>query len=288
MSINKESNLYSRRTVLVLILISALWTNCSQQNPNGFASKTRQITNPAPNAFPTSKTSQIDTLSLPINLLPQGDYSYLKKRIVQERDSFKVAYHESNSQVEKYSIIECARSHLYEILINEIVPFWYGIQWDFNGYTDNPNKGKISCSYFVSTTLRDAGFNLNRYVFAQQKPEWEAATLELGSDLTIIENPDRSPATVPQKLIRAGITNGLYFVGLDNHVGYLLYLQGEYYFINSNHIKKEVRIEKAQYSTAFRSSKYWIAGITSNDSLISCWINDYPIEVVISDEVTTK
>jgi hypothetical protein len=40
--------------------------------------------------------------------------------------------------------------------------------WDYNGYTNTPKNGVIACGYFVSTTLKHFGFNLNRYDVAKK------------------------------------------------------------------------------------------------------------------------
>ena len=47
-------------------------------------------------------------------------------------------------------------------LLNRISPFWQGTEWSFEGHTAMPKKGEIACGYFVSTTLRDVGLNINR------------------------------------------------------------------------------------------------------------------------------
>src|SRR5690606_907796 len=71
-------------------------------------------------------------------------------------------------------------------LLNEIIPYWYGTEWDFEGHTAIPNEGKIACGYFVSTTLRDMGLNINRYKLAQQHGLNEARTIALGNTNNII------------------------------------------------------------------------------------------------------
>jgi hypothetical protein len=66
------------------------------------------------------------------------------------------------------SSIYSARTYLMKTLKQQIFPSWYGTSWDFNGYTEKPLNGKIACGYFVTTTLKHIGFNLNRYKIAQQ------------------------------------------------------------------------------------------------------------------------
>ena len=52
-----------------------------------------------------------------------------------------------------------------------------------------------------------------------------------------------------QTLFRKNYKEGLYFIGLDNHVGFLLFRNNELYFIHSNYSSPAiVKLEKAKYS----------------------------------------
>ena len=46
-------------------------------------------------------------------------------------------------------------------IVNGIVPYWYGTPWSFEGHTNQPHQGEIACGYFVSTTLKHMGLNIN-------------------------------------------------------------------------------------------------------------------------------
>ena len=168
-----------------------------------------------------------------------------------------------------------------ENLLNQIIPFWYKTRWAFEGYTAQPQQGEIACGYFVSTTLQHAGFRLNRYKLAQQKPETEARALQAGKNIETIENLS------PQKLrdfFLAGKQDGLYFAGLDFHVGYLLRRKNEVFFIHSNYIGAAgVTIEKILFSEALAaSSTCYLADITYNDALVKAWMTGTEIKVPYS------
>ncbi len=69
--------------------------------------------------------------------------------------------------------------------------------------------------------------------------------------------------------------NGLYMVGLSNHVGYL-YKQGStVYFIHSSYVTPvAVVIEDAATSVALGYSKIFVvADITYNEELMQKWLN---------------
>jgi hypothetical protein len=217
----------------------------------------------------------IDTSKLSLKLFPQGTYKTARETVLSAR---KLVY---NTFIEctysKDSLYKIAKNTLEEGIVNKLVPFWYGTPWDFNGYTQIPNKGEIACGYFVSTVLLHAGFSLNRYTLAQQKPYLEAVSIQLSDSIQMYNN---GPTDFFQKFkMRNG--EGLYFAGLDCHVGFLLYRKNELIFIHSSYIDPLcVTIETAENSPAFTASRaYYIAEISNNRKLVDCWLKGNNIAV---------
>lgn len=162
---------------------------------------------------------------------------------------------------------------LSHFLIDKIIPFWYGTPWDFNGISNVPKQGEIACGYFVSTTLKHAGFNLNRYRLAQ------LGALDIIKTLTPNEKPIyiRNKST---KILDAYITTyleeGLYVIGLDYHVGFILKNKTGNYFIHSDYINPDTGVKKEPItkSIALKDSDLFVIGsITNNDILIKKWLN---------------
>ena len=60
---------------------------------------------------------------------------------------------------------------ILELMMPEMMRCWLGTPYDFNGTAEKPGDGKIACGYFVSTVIRDTGFRVNRFKFAQQPSE---------------------------------------------------------------------------------------------------------------------
>ena len=169
---------------------------------------------------------------------------------------------------------------LEEVLVNKIFPFWYGTPWDFNGHTDVPNEGEIACGYFVSTTLRHLGFNLNRYKLAQQLPIHEAKTLSLGESILEIKNDNFE---ICLEKIKTNLTEGIYFVGLDaSHVGFLLKRKKHLFFIHSNYgTPAEVIIENAEKSPVFNGFRhFYISKISTNPTLLAYWKTGKKIPII--------
>ena len=91
------------------------------------------------------------------------NYQALKTRILQDRSQIS-AHHHLNQEAK----IDSARQYMATMLVDSIFHYWLGTKWSYNGYTDEPRNGVIACGYFVSTTLRDLGIQLNRYKTAQK------------------------------------------------------------------------------------------------------------------------
>lgn len=157
-------------------------------------------------------------------------------------------------------------------LLNEIIPHWYGTAWDFNGYTDTPQKGKIACGYFVSTTLLHSGILLDRYKLAQQGPRDEAIALSLHKGFRTFAG---FPAGDMAKNINQELKEGLYFIGLDeSHVGYLLKKEGELYLLHANYTQDAVVTIQPLMHSVFKHFMTWhVADVTYNRGLLSCWLS---------------
>lgn len=158
---------------------------------------------------------------------------------------------------------------LYKTLTKEVFPAWYGTEWDYNGISNKPGKGQIACGYFVSTTLKHVGFNLNRYKTAQQ-----AASViihEICGKKSVKKY--RKSDVMIQYLEKQ--KDGIYVLGLDYHVGFLVVEKGKVYFVHSDYFNGKVVRELATESTAFSSSTYFVIGnITYNNSLMSNWLKN--------------
>ena len=159
-------------------------------------------------------------------------------------------------------------------LVDKIIPYWYGTPWSFGGHTTIPNQGKIACGYFISTTLRDMGINLNRFTLAQKSPLDEAKMISCGSVINkvIQDTPEKAFEEID------GLTKeGLYFIGFDEgHVGYLLKREGELFLIHSNYLNPvSVCMETLKESRVFRRfTKFHLVDISHNDTLLQRWLDN--------------
>lgn len=217
----------------------------------------------------------IDTVNSGLCFQTSSLYNFQKKNLQKQKKWFQIQYQSAPDSTFKAKVIDSASTFFKHALLCEIFPYWYGTTWEFNGYTSKPNEGNIACGYFVSTTLRDVGVHINRYKLAQQGPLNEAKSLSI-SPKEIQEIRDTSIFNELEKL-----TEGLYFIGLDYHVGFIAKIHGHCYFIHSNYIKGKVMVEIATQSEAFNTSElYYLVDLSNNLEFIKSWMLNHEISVV--------
>ena len=214
----------------------------------------------------------LDSNLCELNFKPGINYNKSKTKMANIRLILKERYLSMVDTTVKEVFLDSVMRIFSEQLLNEIIPYWYGTPWDFNGYTGIPNSGKIACGYFVSTTLRDMGLNLNRYKLAQQNPENEAKSIAIDDENLISIDIDFDYTGDTIHSIIQKFDQGLYFVGLGNHVGFLLIKDNHSYFIHSNYINGMVMTENSKDSDAFLSQKYHFSRITDNKALALKWL----------------
>lgn len=228
---------------------------------------------PAQQTLSNNENKNAQTIITPPK--PDGEYQTKLKAIETERLKLAREYRQSAN---KKDLLEKVRKLLISSIDQNIFPFWYGTDWDFYGTTQIPKEGKIACGYFVTTVLRDAGVRVERVSLAQQASEKIIKSLTTEPFIKRFRN-------APIENFVKDITNfgeGLYVVGLDNHVGFILNDGNEVYFVHSSYVEpSEVIKEKAVTSPILSSSKYRVVGkISADETLLVKWLNQVSIPTV--------
>jgi len=166
---------------------------------------------------------------------------------------------------------------ILEKALPEMMRCWLGTPWDFHGTAERPGDGRIACGYFVSTVLKDAGFRVNRYRLAQQPSEnilrsflpRESCKLNVGKpyDAFADELLTREP--------------GIYIVGLDNHVAFLVVRPDGFRFIHSSGSRPWCVVDENRSEAKVLESSNWrmIGNLTADPAVIRRWLNAEKIPV---------
>ena len=198
----------------------------------------------------------------------QNKNNDVKIEIANRQEELSCAY--SNPKCDKDSVVRCAQQFLFTTMTAKVFPCWYGTRWDYNGTTETPRKGNIACGYFVTTTMRDLGFNVPRIRWAQ------AASEVMIKEMTESKHIKRYRfATIGyiENQIKAW-GNGLYVVRMDNRTGYIVNHDGRCRFVHSYYWNayRGVTSERLDTNNPLRSSKYRVIGKVLTDDMVIKWL----------------
>ncbi|WP_242156831.1 hypothetical protein [Aestuariivivens sediminis] len=233
----------------------------------GLALKNRVVNERLPSVSNASESDRGLTLVFKTDL-DATSYTAAKADVNQLRKKLNERHRKGHISLDR------VKAEFTTHLVDRIIPHWYGTPWSFEGHTAVPKQGEIACGYFISTTLRDMGINLNRYKLAQKSPIDEARTISCG---TVIHSVVQDNTVKAFEEIDQLTEEGLYFIGFDKgHVGYLLKRNNQLSLIHSNYFSPGlVCMEPFKESRVFQSfSKFHIVDISNNKALIQHWLNN--------------
>lgn len=188
-----------------------------------------------------------------------------------QRQTLVARYKQATNSNEKAAVLEDSRKLVSATLNEKIFPSWYGTPWAFSGTAAKPGEGAIACGYFVSTTLRHAGFHLDRYKIAQQASQKIIGVFSDKADIKILAGG--KPMEVVIEHIRDS-GDGLYIVGLDTHVGFVENRGGQLRFVHSSYYDppKSVISEPVTGTNPLADSQYRVIGKVLGDEMMRKWL----------------
>lgn len=211
-------------------------------------------------------------LSSDAKKVPQPDrqsWELLRNDLKRWRPHYAQKYRAARSSSEKHAVLAEVRG-LLEHNLPELMRCWLGTPWDFNGTASEPGGGKIACGYFVSTVLQGADFQISRNQLAQQASQNILLTFLKEQDL-------RLRVGVPYKTFSAETQRcepGIYIVGLDTHVGFLIVKDQTFQFIHSSGSQPWCVVEEnPEQAKVLERSNYRVLGnITGSDDVLRRWL----------------
>jgi hypothetical protein len=195
-------------------------------------------------------------------------YSSAVAGLAAKRLELQQDYQEAHGRLARRVVLERARSELSRALVEDMFPPWFGTRWDFNGTSETPGEGFIACGYFVTTLLRDAGFRVQRIRLAQQASEQIVTSLAPPERTWRFRS--RSIEEVLEGIRAQG--EGLYVVGLDYHVGFLVHRGDAMDFCHSSFLDTAVVACEPAATSAGMASTYYVIGDVLTDSMLERWL----------------
>jgi len=227
-------------------------------------------------AFWQTTTGGVE-LSLRQKLQPDPKtYAVLTKDLERWRGDLAVRYQKARTAAERGAVEGDARIIL-EKALPAMMHCWLGTTWDFNGTAKGPGRGKIACGYFVATVLQDAGFRVDRYQLAQQASGniMQSFLAKDACALTVGEDYQAFASRVEKR------EPGVYVVGLDTHVAFLVVGNDGFRFIHSSGSRPWCVVDesRADAGALQRSSWRMLGNLTADPAVLKRWLKAEKIVV---------
>ncbi len=170
---------------------------------------------------------------------------------------------------------EASEKHLIG-LFETLTERWLGTRWGLGlPQSSVPQVGKINCGTFVGTILEDMGFVVNVRKLQRQPSQLIIKSFIPGTAMKKFSNASmkRFLSTV------RSMGPGLFIIGLDFHVGFLLQTEDELRFIHASFETETVVNEDAATAMPITTSAYKVVGKILTPTNLEDWRGGRRIKV---------
>jgi hypothetical protein len=197
---------------------------------------------------------------------PQKAYSQLVAEILSTRGELAAG------QTSSYKLAE-------QTVIDAVVGLsghWLGTRWGLGlPQTREPQVGKINCGTFVGTVLRDAGFNVKVKKLQRQPSQLIIRSFVAGKRVRKFSNKKMEDFLASVREMGPG----LFIIGLDFHVGFLVQTDDDLRFIHASFETETVVNEAAATAMPITSSRYRVVGKLLTNKNLESWLRGHKVRV---------
>ena len=212
-----------------------------------------------------------------------GRYGVLLQQVTARQRELGARYAAARGARARSAIRDEARRFVVETLVSQVFPAWMGMPsaGGPQATASLPHQPGmyISCSYFLTAALQNAGLVLeSRARFAQAPAAWiEKALLPPGGQIHRYGN--LAPEELERRLVELG--DGLYVVGLNIHVGFIVVRDRHARFVHSSYTPPGTVVDEPVVSSLAialsRSKGYWISPLFRDDRIVELWLRRQPV-----------
>jgi len=201
---------------------------------------------------------------------PADAYEDTLLAVSARRERLASEFEGATTNAAQRAVFRRAAEELSRSVGASILPFWYDTPWTFNGTSQTPGEGSIACGYFVTTALRDAGVEIDRVAMAQAPSEVMIRSLVADEHIRRFSNTPL-PAFVTS-ILEWG--EGVYVVGLDCHVGFIIHDGSDAWFVHSSFVPPCCVVSgRCGDSRVLGASRYRVVGkLTADEDLLRRWL----------------
>ncbi len=207
-----------------------------------------------------------------------ADYEATLRAIEAERRRLAGRYARAREEVERAAIRAEARAFVRGAIVDSLFPAWLGMAWGL-GPNSTANRAHapgmtVACGYFVSAMLENAGLRVQtRFSYAQ------APALQVQRTLAPGRGEVHRFFSVPGETLAAGIAGlgeGLYIIGLSNHIGFVVVDAAGVRLVHASYTGDQVvtsePLATAEAIANSRSKGYFVSPVMHDDRLADLWL----------------
>jgi hypothetical protein len=252
---------------LVMLCCILFGCNSSASHPKGKSDSSAEQTTVENDTTPTG--FRRDWLAMSPEKR-QTYYTNLCSRIEAHRLKLAARWKNATSENTQQRILRESRNYIFTVLTDTILVCWYNTPWDFNGVSQQPGQGTIACGYFVTTTLQDAGFRLERIWLSQQASSILIKKFADKAHIKTVTNKqtDKILRFLDQQ------EQSLFIIGLDIHTGFVVRQNEKTDMLHASFWpQRKVVREPMKTSAIINESKFFMTGdILKTDITIIKWL----------------
>lgn len=196
--------------------------------------------------------------------------------IEAERARLAGRYAAATGEAERAAIRAEARGFVRAAIVERIVPAWLGMPWGLgaNSTANRPHAAgqTVACGYFVAAVLEAAGLRLSsRFKYAQ------AAALRVQKSLAP-DDVHRYFSVAGEVLADkiAGLGEGVYVIGLANHIGLVVVDARGVRLVHASYTGARVVTDEplaaARAIADSRPKGYFVSPVMHDDRLADLWL----------------
>ena len=222
----------------------------------------------------------------PQNRKPAIQFPTALSEIRSRQLEFRKKWEQAKTEEDKERIRTEAREFVVKMILKNIFPPWMGTPWhmgeDDDASMPHQEGKRISCSMFVTAVLQNAGLQLdNRKRWADSRALYIQRSLAPEQ-----KDVHRYFSITPQELAQRlkQLKTGLYLIGLNCHVGFVVINKKDVRFVHSNYVDPQEGVvdESLAESQAILNSQpigYWVTPIFQDHRLIEFWLENRPVPI---------
>lgn len=222
-----------------------------------------------------------EDLALELAATPEHDaaaYEATLVRIEARRVELGKRFAAAETRVARGEVRAEARAYVRSVIRDAIWPAWLGMPWGLGKHSTpvRPHAPGtvIACGYFVSSVLENAGLRPGtRFSYAQ------APALQVQRSLAPESRDLHRFFSVPgDELARriAALGDGLYIIGLNNHIGFVDVHGGAVDVVHASYTGAQVvtrePLATAEVIANSRAAGYFVTPLFHDDRLVEAWL----------------